>query len=65
MMSGHHTGQTLNDRLNAARYALAGQGLARVVCKATTEELIAPKKKHIECWFEFIVFFFGLEIFYS
>ena len=26
-------GQTLNDRLNAARYALAGQGLARVVCK--------------------------------
>lgn len=51
MMSGHHTGQTLNDRLNAARYALAGQGLARVVCKATTEELIAPKKKHIECKF--------------
>lgn len=41
-------GQTLNDRLNAARYALAGQGLARVVCKATTEELLAPKKKHLD-----------------
>ncbi|XP_053201435.1 phosphatidylinositol-binding clathrin assembly protein LAP-like [Panonychus citri] len=41
-------GQTLNDRLNAARYALAGQGLARVVCKATTEEIIGPKKKHLD-----------------
>ncbi|XP_075587475.1 uncharacterized protein LOC124492191 isoform X1 [Dermatophagoides farinae] len=48
MMPGAHSGQTLNDRLNAARYALAGQGLARVVCKATTEEMIAPKKKHID-----------------
>jgi len=47
-MAGH-TGQTLNDRLNAARYALAGQGLARVVCKATTEEVIGPKKKHLDC----------------
>lgn len=46
-MAGH-TGQTLNDRLNAARYALAGQGLARVVCKATTEEVIGPKKKHLD-----------------
>lgn len=41
-------GQTLNDRFNAARYALAGQGLARTVCKATTEELMAPKKKHLD-----------------
>ena len=45
-------GQTLNDRLNAARYALAGQGLARVVCKATTEEIIGPKKKHLDCKFQ-------------
>ncbi|KAK4337349.1 hypothetical protein RND71_043619 [Anisodus tanguticus] len=49
-------GQTLNDRLNAARYAIAGQGLARAVCKATTEELLAPKKKHLDyllqCTFE-------------
>lgn len=48
-MAGH--GQTLNDRLNAARYALAGQGLAKVVCKATTEEVIGPKKKHLDCKF--------------
>lgn len=41
-------GQSLADRVNAARYALAGQGLARVVCKATTEELLGPKKKHLD-----------------
>lgn len=43
------SGQTLNDRLTAARHTLAGQGLARVVCKATTEEVIGPKKKHLDC----------------
>lgn len=42
------TGQTINDRLNAVRYALVGQGLARTVCKATTEEVLGPKKKHID-----------------
>lgn len=42
-------GQSLSDRVNSARYALAGQGLARVVCKATTEEMIGPKKKHLDC----------------
>ena len=41
-------GQSLADRLNAARYALAGQGLARSVCKATTEEQVPPKKKHLD-----------------
>ncbi|XP_022701946.1 phosphatidylinositol-binding clathrin assembly protein LAP-like isoform X2 [Varroa jacobsoni] len=42
------SGQSLNDRLTAARYTIAGQGLARVVAKATTEELMAPKKKHLD-----------------
>lgn len=42
-------GQTINDRLLAARHSLAGQGLAKSVCKATTEEMIAPKKKHLDC----------------
>ncbi|EDS31983.1 phosphatidylinositol-binding clathrin assembly protein [Culex quinquefasciatus] len=42
-------GQTINDRLLAARHSLAGQGLAKSVCKATTEELIGPKKKHLDC----------------
>ncbi|XP_043218755.1 phosphatidylinositol-binding clathrin assembly protein LAP-like isoform X1 [Amphibalanus amphitrite] len=41
-------GQTIADRLNAARHSLAGQGLAKAVCKATTEELLGPKKKHLD-----------------
>ncbi|XP_071746748.1 phosphatidylinositol-binding clathrin assembly protein LAP isoform X11 [Lepeophtheirus salmonis] len=41
-------GQTFNDRILAARHSLAGQGLAKSVCKATTEELIGPKKKHLD-----------------
>ncbi|XP_026332024.1 phosphatidylinositol-binding clathrin assembly protein LAP isoform X6 [Hyposmocoma kahamanoa] len=50
-MSGLHVkmaGQTINDRLLAARHSIAGQGLAKSVCKATTEEMIAPKKKHLD-----------------
>jgi len=43
-----NAGQTLNDRLLAARHSIAGQGLAKAVCKATTEELIGPKKKHLD-----------------
>ncbi|XP_059083090.1 phosphatidylinositol-binding clathrin assembly protein LAP-like isoform X8 [Tigriopus californicus] len=41
-------GQTLNDRILAARHSLAGQGLAKAVCKATTEELNGPKRKHLD-----------------
>ena len=46
---GSLSGQTINDRILAARHSLAGQGLAKAVCKATTEELIGPKKKHLDC----------------
>lgn len=48
-MAGLMAGQTINDRLLAARHSLAGQGLAKSVCKATTEEMIGPKKKHLDC----------------
>ncbi|XP_076232279.1 phosphatidylinositol-binding clathrin assembly protein lap isoform X4 [Calliopsis andreniformis] len=41
-------GQTINDRLLAARHSIAGQGLAKSVCKATTEEMIGPKRKHLD-----------------
>lgn len=41
-------GQTINDRLLAAKHSLAGQGLAKSVCKATTEEVLGPKKKHLD-----------------
>jgi len=43
-----NAGQSLNDRILAARHSIAGQGLAKAVCKATTEELIGPKKKHLD-----------------
>ena len=56
MASATSTGQTLNDRLMAAKHSLAGQGLAKAVCKATTEELIGPKKKHLDCKFIFTNF---------
>lgn len=55
-MSGRMAGQTINDRLLAARHSLAGQGLAKSVCKATTEELIGPKKKHLDCKFIIITY---------
>lgn len=41
-------GQTINDRILAAKHSIAGQGLAKAVCKATTEEIIGPKKKHLD-----------------
>jgi len=41
-------GQSLVDRVMAAKHSLSGQGLAKSVCKATTEELMPPKKKHID-----------------
>ncbi|KAH0999287.1 hypothetical protein HUJ04_005292 [Dendroctonus ponderosae] len=41
-------GQTISDRLLAAKHSLAGQGLAKSVCKATTEEMLGPKKKHLD-----------------
>ncbi|XP_077294752.1 phosphatidylinositol-binding clathrin assembly protein lap isoform X12 [Arctopsyche grandis] len=47
-MSVKMAGQTINDRLLAARHSIAGQGLAKSVCKATTEEMIGPKRKHLD-----------------
>lgn len=40
--------QTINDRLTAAYHSLAGSQLGKTVCKATTEEEIGPKKKHLD-----------------
>lgn len=43
------SGQTLTDRIAAAQYQLTGSDMARAVCKATTHEVMAPKKKHLDC----------------
>lgn len=48
-MASRMAGQTINDRFLAAKHSIAGQGLAKSVCKATTEEMIGPKKKHLDC----------------
>ncbi|XP_062321046.1 clathrin coat assembly protein AP180-like [Osmerus eperlanus] len=42
------SGQTLTDRIAAAQYSLTGSEVARAVCKSTTHEQTAPKKKHLE-----------------
>ncbi|KAK5642691.1 hypothetical protein RI129_008858 [Pyrocoelia pectoralis] len=47
-MTSRMAGQTINDRFLAAKHSIAGQGLAKSVCKATTEEMIGPKKKHLD-----------------
>jgi len=44
-------GQSLVDRVMAAKHSLTGEGLAKTVCKASTEEISPPKKKHIDCTF--------------
>ncbi|CAF1025194.1 unnamed protein product, partial [Didymodactylos carnosus] len=41
-------GQSLVDRLLAAKNTIAGQALAKTVCKATTEEIMGPKRKHLD-----------------
>lgn len=54
-------GQTITDRLTAAKHSLAGSQLGKTICKATTEELMAPKKKHLDClFFLFFILWFGL-----
>ncbi|KAI6182833.1 Phosphatidylinositol-binding clathrin assembly protein unc-11 [Aphelenchoides bicaudatus] len=41
-------GQTITDRFLAAKHSIAGSQLGKTICKATTEELLAPKKKHLD-----------------
>ncbi|KAL0624294.1 hypothetical protein AAY473_008011 [Plecturocebus cupreus] len=44
------SGQTLTDRIAAAQYSVTGSAVARAVCKATTHEVMGPKKKHLDCF---------------
>ncbi|XP_060573859.1 phosphatidylinositol-binding clathrin assembly protein LAP-like isoform X8 [Ruditapes philippinarum] len=41
-------GQSVMDRVTAAKHTIAGQGLAKTVCKSTTEEVMGPKRKHLD-----------------
>jgi len=43
------SGQSIVDRALAAKHTVSGQSLAKVICKATTEEVMGPKRKHLDC----------------
>ena len=40
-------GQSLGDRIVAAQHTLVGSDMMKCVCKASTSELMGPKKKHL------------------
>ncbi|XP_077334900.1 phosphatidylinositol-binding clathrin assembly protein-like isoform X1 [Lithobates pipiens] len=42
------SGQSITDRITAAQHSVTGSALAKAVCKATTHELMGPKKKHLD-----------------
>ncbi|XP_072036710.1 phosphatidylinositol-binding clathrin assembly protein LAP-like isoform X2 [Amphiura filiformis] len=42
------SGQSVLDRVTAAKHTITGSDLAKSVCKATTEEVMGPKKKHLD-----------------
>lgn len=43
------SGQSITDRITAAQHSVTGSAVSKTVCKATTHEVIGPKKKHLEC----------------
>lgn len=49
------SGQSVLDRMNAARHTITGSDLAKSVFKATTEEILGPKKKHLDCKYLFMM----------
>ncbi|XP_071956668.1 phosphatidylinositol-binding clathrin assembly protein LAP-like isoform X8 [Antedon mediterranea] len=42
------SGQSVYDRVVAAKHTITGSDLDKSVCKATTEEIMGPKKKHLD-----------------
>ena len=40
-------GQSIGDRIVAAQHTLVGSDMSKSVCKASTSELMGPKKKHL------------------
>lgn len=48
MLSATGTGQSFEDKLQAVKYFISGQGISFIVLKATTSELMGPKRKHLD-----------------
>uniref|UniRef100_A0A8C3CAB2 Phosphatidylinositol-binding clathrin assembly protein n=1 Tax=Cairina moschata TaxID=8855 RepID=A0A8C3CAB2_CAIMO len=42
------SGQSLTDRITAAQHSVTGSAVSKTVCKATTHEVMGPKKKHLD-----------------
>ncbi|NWT64401.1 PICAL protein, partial [Prunella himalayana] len=42
------SGQSITDRITAAQHSVTGSAVAKAVCKATTHEVMGPKKKHLD-----------------
>ncbi|XP_053561570.1 phosphatidylinositol-binding clathrin assembly protein [Bombina bombina] len=43
------SGQSITDRITAAQHSVTGSAVSKIVCKATTHEIMGPKKKHLDC----------------
>ncbi|XP_075054786.1 phosphatidylinositol-binding clathrin assembly protein isoform X12 [Mixophyes fleayi] len=42
------SGQSITDRITAAQHSVTGSAVSKIVCKATTHEIMGPKKKHLD-----------------
>ncbi|XP_073769747.1 phosphatidylinositol binding clathrin assembly protein a isoform X10 [Danio rerio] len=42
------SGQSITDRITAAQHIVTGSAVSKTVCKATTHEVMGPKKKHLD-----------------
>ncbi|XP_059820535.1 phosphatidylinositol binding clathrin assembly protein a isoform X10 [Hypanus sabinus] len=42
------SGQSITDRIAAAQHSVTGSAVSKTVCKATTHEIMGPKKKHLD-----------------
>ncbi|XP_063063236.1 phosphatidylinositol binding clathrin assembly protein b isoform X3 [Engraulis encrasicolus] len=42
------SGQSITDRITAAQHSVTGSAVSKTVCKATTHEIMGPKKKHLD-----------------
>ncbi|XP_038631584.1 phosphatidylinositol-binding clathrin assembly protein isoform X4 [Scyliorhinus canicula] len=42
------SGQSITDRITAAQHSVTGSAITKAACKATTHEVMGPKKKHLD-----------------
>ena len=37
------------DKIDAARHSITGSNVSKAICKASSREIMGPKRKHIDC----------------